>query len=152
VLDVIGEDVPCEQYNKWIVYGPDGNSFQCCANRDKYRELIRTQGGPDALEEWLALEKAMEPMQVGAGLFPAAGMRGDIGVLFTALQYGLRAGFAFARTGLVANKLTGPFSAVVDPVRSAFYIRGAGCVIVPAPAAAAAANKPVASRPSFNSS
>lgn len=117
MLDVVGETVKCKQYDKWIVYPPGGGSFECCADEAKYRDLIATQGGPDALREWLALEKAMEPMQVGAGLFPAAGMRGDIGVIFTALQFGLRAGLAFARTGLVANKLTGPFSAVVDPVR-----------------------------------
>jgi hypothetical protein len=50
VLDVIGEEVPCEQYDKWIVYGPDGNSFQCCANADKYRELISTQTSIDKVK------------------------------------------------------------------------------------------------------
>lgn len=58
-------------------------------------------------------------VQAGAGLFPAAGMRGDLGALLTAGMFGVRAGWTFAQTGLQAGKLTGPFSDVVDKARPA---------------------------------
>lgn len=48
----------------------------------------------------------MAPLQAGAALFPAAAIRGDPGILLTAGRYGL----GLLQAGLVANKLTGPFS------------------------------------------
>lgn len=118
VLDIVGESIPCKTYDRWIVYNEDG-TFPCIAGADGYRANILKQGGPEALRQWEALEREMQPLQAGAGLFPAAGMRGDLGVLLTAGLFGVRAGWTFAQTGLQAGKLTGPFSDVVDKVRSA---------------------------------
>lgn len=115
VLDVVGESVACKTYDRWMVYNEDG-TFPCIAGADGYRANILKQGGPQALSQWEALEREMLPLQAGAGLFPAAGMRGDLGVLLTAGLFGVRAGWTFAQTGLQAGKLTGPFSDVVDKV------------------------------------
>lgn len=63
-------------------------------------------GGEEALRQWRALEARMAPLQAGAALFPAAAIRGDPGILLTAGRYGP----GLLQAGLVANKLTGPFS------------------------------------------
>jgi hypothetical protein len=115
VLDVIGEDVPCKTYDRWIVHAEDG-TYPCIADGESYRQLILERGGPEALQQWKELEKAMEPLQRGAGLLPAVGMRDDLGVLLTAGYFGIRAGWTFAETGLQASTLTGPFSKLVDKV------------------------------------
>ena len=117
VLDVVGEKLECKVYDRWIVYD-DRGSFPCVASEAGYHRTIQEQGGDEALAQWLQLEKEMQPLQAGAGLFPAAGMRGDAWVAITAGMFGLRSGLTFARTGLVAKQLTGPFSDVVNKVWS----------------------------------
>lgn len=115
VLDIIGESVPCKRYDRWVVHDDKGQ-FECVANAAEYKKGILSQGGPQALEQWEKLEESMQPLQAGAALFPAAGMRDDLGVLLTAGYYGIRAGWTFAQTGLQAGRLTGPFANVVDEV------------------------------------
>ena len=117
VLDIVGERVDCKTYDRWIVYD-DRGTFPCIASEAGYHETIRQQGGEEALAQWKALEVEMAPLQAGAGLFPAAGMRGDAGAILTAGMFGLRSGLTFAATGLQAGRLTGPFSNVVDKVRT----------------------------------
>lgn len=63
-------------------------------------------GGEEALRQWRALEKRMAPLQEGAALLPAAALRGDPGVVFTAGRFGP----GLLKAGLVAGQLTGPFS------------------------------------------
>ena len=66
----------------------------------------RRVGGEEAARQWAALEREMAPLQAGAALFPAAAIRGDVGMALTAARYGP----GLLQAGLVANKLTGPFS------------------------------------------
>jgi phytoene dehydrogenase-like protein len=75
-----------------------------------YAETIRRQGGERALREWLALERLMRPLQLGAASFPAAVLRADPGVVLTAA----RLGPGLLKTALIADQLTAPFSALVD--------------------------------------
>lgn len=44
-----------------------------------YRAMIEREGGPEALKQWQALEKAIKPLQEGAASFPAAAIRNDVG-------------------------------------------------------------------------
>jgi phytoene dehydrogenase-like protein len=125
VLDALGEHVQCATYDRWIVYD-DRGTFPCIAGSEGYRETILRQGGSEALQQWKALEATMAPLQAGASLFPAAGMRGDLGVLLTAGMFGIRSGWTFAQTGLQARRLTGPFSDIVDRVRP--HDRVMGCL------------------------
>ncbi|KAF8062760.1 CRTISO2 [Scenedesmus sp. PABB004] len=111
VLDLLGERVECKRYDQWVVYDPQGRTFPVVADGAEYADMIRRVGGPDALAQWRRLEAAMAPLQRGAALFPAAAIRGDLGVLLTAARF---FGPQLALTGLVAGTLTGPFSAVVD--------------------------------------
>lgn len=65
--------------------------------------MIQRMAGSQALAEWKALEKAMAPLQRGAALFPAAAMRGDLGMLLTAGRF---FGPQLALAGLSAGTLT----------------------------------------------
>ena len=42
-------------------------------------DALDMKGGPEALVQWRALEREMEPLQRGAALFPAAALRTDLG-------------------------------------------------------------------------
>ena len=68
-------------------------------------------GGEEAERQWRALERRMQPLQVGAALLPAAAIRGDLGIALTAGRYGP----GLIRAGLVARQLTGPFSGALQP-------------------------------------
>ena len=60
------------------MYTPSG-SYPVVCDGKKYREMIRREGGPNALQQWVALEAAMKPLQTGAASFPAAAIRSDLG-------------------------------------------------------------------------
>ncbi|KAL4858930.1 Prolycopene isomerase [Chlorella vulgaris] len=112
VLDAVGQSVECVQYKQWVVYTPGGD-FPCICDADAYAANIRRMGGVEAERQWHALQARMAPLQAGAALLPAAAIRGDLGIAMTA---GARYGPGLIKAGLVANQLTGPFSAVVDQV------------------------------------
>ncbi|KAG2487619.1 hypothetical protein HYH03_013758 [Edaphochlamys debaryana] len=111
VLDAVGESVETKQYDRWIVYPPEGGSFPTVANLGAYEAMISARGGAEALRQWRALDAAMKPLQVAAGLFPAAAIRSDLGLGLTAARY---LGPQALQTAFVAPLLTGPFSALVD--------------------------------------
>mmetsp|Transcript_20184 Transcript_20184/g.56215 ORF Transcript_20184/g.56215 Transcript_20184/m.56215 type:complete len:631 (-) Transcript_20184:221-2113(-) len=119
VLDAVGESVPSKQYDRWIVYTQDG-TFPCVAGRQAYLENLERQGGREALEQFLALEKELEPLQKGAALFPAAAIRSDLGMLLTSARF---LGPELLATAGVAGTLTGPFGAVVDRVVTNRWLR-----------------------------
>eukprot|EP00878_Enallax_costatus_P013781 GHUV01014413.1.p1 GENE.GHUV01014413.1~~GHUV01014413.1.p1 ORF type:complete len:309 (+),score=68.61 GHUV01014413.1:1918-2844(+) len=111
VLDLLGETVDCKTYDQWIVYDPEGRKFPVVADSSEYADMIARIAGPEAEAQWKRLEAAMAPLQKGAATFPAAAIRSDPGMLLTAARF---FGPQLALTGLIAGKLTGPFSAVVD--------------------------------------
>ncbi|PRW44291.1 ABC transporter A family member 7-like isoform B [Chlorella sorokiniana] len=110
VLDAVGESVECVTYNKWIVYQPNGRSFECVCDADAYAENIRREGGEEAYRQWKELEQLMQPLQEGAAMLPAAALRADPGIALTAGRFGP----GLLKAGLVAGQLTAPFSALVD--------------------------------------
>ena len=52
----------------------------------------------------------MRPLQLGAASFPAAALRGDLGVLLSCARFGPQ----LLRAGLVAGKLTAPFGDLIE--------------------------------------
>ncbi|KAL0044098.1 hypothetical protein WJX82_009252 [Trebouxia sp. C0006] len=118
VLNAIEEKVECVTYDRWVNHTPDG-SFPVVCNGDRYAEMVRTQGGEAALQQWRALEDKMRPLQQGAALFPAAALRSDPGVVLSMLRFGPK----LALTGLQAPTLTAPFAKVVDQVVTDPWLR-----------------------------
>lgn len=118
VLNAIEEKVECVTYDRWVNHTPEG-SFPVVCNGDRYAEMVRTQGGEAALQQWKALEEKMRPLQQGAALFPAAALRSDPGVVLSMLRFGPK----LALTGLQAPTLTAPFAKVVDQVVTDPWLR-----------------------------
>jgi len=86
VLDAIGEKVECVQYKNWIGYLPEG-TFTFTADRKAYEAEIRRVGGTRAASEWRELEDRMEPLARAAMALPAAALRPDPAVVFTAGRF-----------------------------------------------------------------
>ncbi len=63
---------------QWVTYTPEA-TFQTVCNAERYAATILEQGGPEALQQWRALEREMAPLQQGAATFPAAALRSDLG-------------------------------------------------------------------------
>lgn len=63
---------------QWVTHTPEG-SFPVVCNGEHYANMIRAQGGEEALRQWKLLEDKMRPLQQGAALFPAAALRSDPG-------------------------------------------------------------------------
>ncbi|MEW5302257.1 MAG: hypothetical protein WDW36_005059 [Sanguina aurantia] len=120
VLDAVGETIEAKSYDRWMLYSPGAEPFPVVANRDAYRSAIAKHGGPGAVTQWDALEKEMRPLQDAAGLFPAAAIRTDPGVLLTAARF---MGPQMMQMPFIAPRLTGPFSAVVDTVVTDPWLR-----------------------------
>ncbi|KAG2437504.1 hypothetical protein HXX76_006153 [Chlamydomonas incerta] len=111
VLDAVGESVETKKYDRWVVYPPEGGCFPNIASGSAYEATILKHGGAEALKQWRALDTAMKPLQTAAGLFPAAAIRGDLGVALTGARF---MGPQMLGMAGIAPLLTGPFSALVD--------------------------------------
>ena len=70
-----------------MTHTPEG-SFATVCNGQRYAEMVRTQGGENALKQWKQLEEKMRPLQQGAALFPAAALRSDPGTCTSLLPQG----------------------------------------------------------------
>ena len=70
--------ITCCGFMQWMTHTPEG-SFATVCNGDHYAEMVRSQGGENALKQWKQLEDKLRPLQQGAALFPAAALRSDPG-------------------------------------------------------------------------
>lgn len=70
---------------QWVTHTPEG-SFPVVCNGEHYANMIRSQGGEEALRQWKLLEDKMRPLQQGAALFPAAALRSDPGTGYPKVQ------------------------------------------------------------------
>ena len=84
--------------------------FDVVADGPLFSDTVLRQGGREALRQWRRLEAAMRPLQLGAASFPAAALRGDLGVLLSCARFGPQ----LLRAGLVAGKLTAPFGDLIE--------------------------------------
>ena len=137
VLNAVAEEVECVEYGRWTTHiknSPLSKSltflssssssssrrieqfpsvFDVVADGRQFSEMILKQGGPEALRQWKRLENAMKPLQLGAASFPAAALRGDLGVILSCARFGPQ----MLSAGLVANTLTAPFGRLVAEAR-----------------------------------
>ncbi len=116
MLDALGEEVKCVQYKSWIGYLPEG-IFKFTADEKAYEAEIHRVGGARAAAEWRELENKMEPLARAAMALPAAALRPDPAVIFTAGRFLPQ---LLPYLPATANLLA-PFSKIVDQVsRSRF--------------------------------
>lgn len=118
VLDAIGEDLPCINYNTWGCYLPEGY-FDAQVGADQFCEVLQKFRGEKAVAEWRKLQEIMAPLGKSAIALPPAALRYDLGAVLTVGK------FAPSLLQNAANvvKLTGPFSRIIDDVITDTFIR-----------------------------
>lgn len=118
VLDALGETIPCTKYDSWMVYVPEGEFLSRIGPTEFYKDL-ETYAGPNAVQEWKKLLDAILPLSATAMALPPLSIRGDLGVMSTAVaRYAPSLLKSVAMMGpqgaLGATKLLRPFSDIVD--------------------------------------
>uniref|UniRef100_A0A0C9QVE0 TSA: Wollemia nobilis Ref_Wollemi_Transcript_6218_2204 transcribed RNA sequence n=1 Tax=Wollemia nobilis TaxID=56998 RepID=A0A0C9QVE0_9CONI len=118
VLDALGESVPCVSYDSWKVYLPEGDFLTRIGPTHFYEDLDK-YAGPNAVYEWKRLLDTVLPLSAAAMALPPAAIRGDLGVLLTAVaRYAPSLMESFIKMGpqaaLGATRLLRPFSEIID--------------------------------------
>nr|ATB19529.1 putative FAD/NAD(P)-binding oxidoreductase family protein [Thuja plicata] len=118
VLDALGESIPCVPYDSWMVYLPEGDFLSRIGPTEFFKDLEK-YAGPNAVQEWKKLLDAVLPLSTAAMALPPAAIRGDLGVLLTAVaRYAPSLVNSFIKMGpqgaLGATKLLRPFSEIID--------------------------------------
>ena len=73
VLDAIGEDLPCIQYDTWGCYLPEGD-FDTQVGADQFCEVLQRLRGEQAVAEWRRLQEIMAPLGKAAIALPPCGV------------------------------------------------------------------------------
>lgn len=118
VLDAIGEELPCVQYNTWDCYLPEGH-FKTTVGADQFCEVLERLRGQAAVAEWRKLQQVMAPYAQAAIALPAAAVRLDWGAIVTLGQFLP----ALLPQSFNLLKLTGAFSRIMDETVHDPFIR-----------------------------
>lgn len=118
VLDAIGEDVQWANYDTWGCRLPEGE-FDTKVGAEQFVDVLRQLRGEEAIAQWRALQKFMEPYSKAATALPVAALRLDLGASLT---------LGGQSIGLLPHltkipKLTGPFSTLMDEIVTDPFIR-----------------------------
>ncbi|KAK7265507.1 hypothetical protein RJT34_33127 [Clitoria ternatea] len=121
VLDALGESLPCATYDSWKVYIPEGEFLSRIGPTEFFKDLDK-YAGPNAVHEWQKLLDAVLPLSTAAMALPPLSIRGDLGVLSTAVaRYAPSLLNSFLQMGprgaLGATKLLRPFSEILDSLQ-----------------------------------
>lgn len=111
VLDAIGEELPCANYDTWGCCLPEGD-FDTSVGADQFCDVLMRFRGEDAVREWRELQRVMEPYAKAAIALPPAALRLDLGAVLTVGRF-LPSLFQNATN---VFKLTGPFSNIMNDV------------------------------------
>ncbi|KAK1275353.1 hypothetical protein QJS04_geneDACA009972 [Acorus gramineus] len=118
VLDALGESVPCVSYDSWMVYLPECEFLSRIGPTEFLKDLEK-YASPEAAREWKKLLDSILPLSAAAMALPPLAIRGDLGVLSTAVaRYAPSLLKTFIQMGpqgaFGATKLLRPFSEIVD--------------------------------------
>ena len=118
VLDAIGEDLEWVNYDTWGCCLPEGD-FDTSVGGDQFCQVLAQYRGDNAVAEWRALQRLMEPLKQAAIALPSAAVRFDLGAALTMGRFAP----SLARHAANVMKLTGPFTRIMDDVITDPFIR-----------------------------
>ncbi|MEM6351781.1 MAG: NAD(P)/FAD-dependent oxidoreductase [Cyanobacteria bacterium P01_D01_bin.14] len=118
VLDAVGEDCEWLNYDTWGCRLPEGD-FDTRVGGDQFCEVLDQLRGPQAVQEWRALQQVMGPLGEAAIALPPAAVRFDWGALQTVGRFAP----TLLTQGLQMSRLSGPFSRIMDGVVSDPFVR-----------------------------
>jgi len=112
VLDLVGEEVECFNYDTWGVCLPEGD-FPATVGSEPFKRdlemLFPGERGKAAVAEWENLQQFMTPLAAASIALPPAAIRFDLGLIPTLLKY-LPRMLQYPNVGL----LLGPYSNVLN--------------------------------------
>jgi len=120
VLDAIDEEVECVQYDFWNCYFPEG-LFVAHKEADKYKEEIK-RFSPKAYEEFCKVEDELRPLFEAAVGLPTPALRWDPWVVPAVASQADP--LALLKSGLVAGKIQGPYSNILDRHVTDKFLKG----------------------------
>ncbi|MBD2498132.1 FAD-dependent oxidoreductase [Nostoc sp. FACHB-280] len=118
VLDAIGSQLPCVNYDTWGCCLPEGD-FDTSVGAEQFCDVLAKLRGEDAVIQWRKLQQVMAPLAQAAIALPPAALRLDIGAAVTISRFAP----TLARHAANVLKLTGSFSRIMDGVVSDPFIR-----------------------------
>ncbi|MEM8805337.1 MAG: NAD(P)/FAD-dependent oxidoreductase [Cyanobacteria bacterium P01_G01_bin.38] len=111
VLDALGEDAEWLTYDTWGCRLPEGD-FDTSVGSDQFCGVLKDLRGQQAVTEWQALQRVMQPLGAAAVALPPAAMRFD----WSAVQTLGRFAPTLLKHAPSVAKLAGPFSHIMDGV------------------------------------
>ncbi|MGB7440193.1 MAG: NAD(P)/FAD-dependent oxidoreductase [Coleofasciculaceae cyanobacterium] len=118
LLDAIGEELPCLNYDTWGCHLPEGN-FNTSVGAEQFCQVLTTLRNKEAVAEWRKLQQAMAPLSRAAIALPPAALRFDLGAALTVGRFAP----SLIQHASEVFKLTGAFSRIIDGVIQDPFIR-----------------------------
>ncbi|XGB41457.1 MAG: NAD(P)/FAD-dependent oxidoreductase [Nodosilinea sp. LVE1205-7] len=118
VLDALGEDCHWLTYDAWGCFVPEGY-FRATVGAEAFTELLAQWRGSEAVTEWQALQRLMEPLKAASTAIPPIALRSDWGVLRT--LYPFLTDVLKQTRSLI--QLSGPFSQLLAGVVQDPFLR-----------------------------
>ena len=111
VLDAIGEELPCETYDTWGCWLPEGQ-FDMAVGAEPFYQVLSQLRGKKAAAEWRELQRVMAPLKEASVAIPPIALRADWRIAQTVSRFAPKF-FSYAKH---IGKLIGPFSHITDGV------------------------------------
>lgn len=111
VLDVIGVELPCVNYDTWGCFVPEGY-FPASVGAEQFCQVLRDLRGETAVEEWQNLQAMMAPFSQASVAIPPAALRWDLGAIRTIMPFLGN----LAKNAVNVGKLTGAFAPLLRGV------------------------------------
>jgi phytoene dehydrogenase-like protein len=118
IFQIVDEDCEWITYDRWGTVLPNGDKFAAKIGPEEFNDVLRQQGGEEAVLEFAALMERMTPLSNAAQALTSLALREDAGAIFTLLKYP-RELFTTLRMGSALNE---PFGKIMDelPIRNKF--------------------------------
>jgi phytoene dehydrogenase-like protein len=113
IFQITGEDCEWITYDRWGTVMPDGTKFAAKIGPEEFQDVLESQGGPGAREEFAALMERMKPLSDAAQALTSLALREDPAVVVTLLKYP-RDLIATLAQGQALNE---PFKNIMDEMK-----------------------------------
>lgn len=111
IFQIIGEEPEWISYDRWGTVLPSGEKFAAKIGPEEFQHVLKTYGGPDAVDEFASLMNRMAPLSDAAQALTSLAIREDFGAVFTTLFKYPRELFMTLRQGALLNE---PFSKITS--------------------------------------
>merc|ERR1719389_771981 len=88
VLQALGEELPCHEYNGWTCHFPEPvGKFEMKIGTDNFNAVLREAYDEDTVDEFVRLREEMKPLAKAAMCLPVLAVRNDPAALVTLARF-----------------------------------------------------------------